>query len=290
MHFFSIRSSFTLSTIAYICLAANCGEGRFGGVTYKEVQANSQQIRDTYLSAGVIVINFPANAPAVTFETGECTIAIQHEQKPFPGDVDVSEVLIAIDEIAQECVRPNETPGGRGQGGEVTGITGVSQASGTYSVLIFQSPEFAGAKISNFNRTTTTPKQSFHLALTYPPGPQYPLNPNGVHACVATALSQVRVSGFENRFPKKGFRTMQQGVWLEAYPLYEGYTWGLFGVTMTQVEEEVKKNGFWRCDWEVSRVEEKGRLGRIYGRGHLWPNLVRGGYRGAVGEIRKESL
>ena len=151
MHFFSIRSSFTLSTIAYTCLAANCGEGRFGGVTYNEVQANSQQIRDTYLSAGVIVIHFPDNAPAVTFETGECTIAIQHEQKLFPGDVDVGEVLIAIDQIAQECVRPNvQTPGGRGQEGEVTGITGVGRASGTYSVLIFQSPEFAGAKISKY--------------------------------------------------------------------------------------------------------------------------------------------
>ncbi|KAL9639035.1 MAG: hypothetical protein Q9204_001272 [Flavoplaca sp. TL-2023a] len=157
------------------------------------------------------------------------------------------------------------------------------------STLLHVLPLLTSATLS-FNRTTTNPNQCLHLVLTYPPGPQYPLNPNGVDACVATALSQVRVSGFDNRFPKKGFRTMQQGVWLEAYPLYEGYTWGLFGVTMTQVDEVVKKNGFWRCDWEVSRVMEGGKLGRIYGRGHLWPNLVRGGYEGAVGEIMTESV
>ncbi|KAL9639036.1 MAG: hypothetical protein Q9204_001273 [Flavoplaca sp. TL-2023a] len=148
MHFFSIRSSFTLSTIAYTCLAANC-RGDFGGVTPNEVQANSEQIRDTYISAGVVVIQFPANAPTVTFETGECTIAIRHEQQLFPGDVDVSEVLIAIDQITQECVLPNvRIPGGRGLGGEVKGITGVGRASGTYSVLIFQfgSPEFAAPR------------------------------------------------------------------------------------------------------------------------------------------------
>lgn len=143
-----MKSNFTVSTVAYTILAAICDGGRFGGVTYDEVQANSQQIFDTYLSS---VISFPANAPAVSFETGECTTAIRHEQNLFPGDVDVSEVLIAIDQIAQECVRPNiRTPGGRGWGGEVRGITGVGRDSGTYIVTIFQSPEAASAKVSKY--------------------------------------------------------------------------------------------------------------------------------------------
>jgi len=142
MHF--LKSIFTLSTLAYSALAADCGGERFGGVTQAEVRANSNKIFSAFPGG---VIHFGPNSQAVTFQTGECTTAIRHDQNLFPGNVDVQEILVADDQIEQACVDPNvRTAGGRGQGGEVTGIHGPGAADGTFTVTIFQSPAGKSAK------------------------------------------------------------------------------------------------------------------------------------------------
>ncbi|KAL9600824.1 MAG: hypothetical protein Q9179_003079 [Wetmoreana sp. 5 TL-2023] len=130
------KSLLTLTSVLYSTLAADCGGGRFGGVTSDEVHANSMQIYNTYLDTGVI--DFAPNAPAVSFQTGECVTAIRHDQTASPGTVDVSELFVAIDNIDQTCVIPNQAPGGRGQGGEVTGIAGRGASDGTFTVTIYQ--------------------------------------------------------------------------------------------------------------------------------------------------------
>jgi len=65
---------------------------------------------------------------------------------------------------------------------------------------------------------------------------------------------------------------MEQGVWLEAYPFYERYTWGMLDFTLRQVEDEVRARGMWMCEWELDRVEG-GRAVRLWGRGRMWPGL-----------------
>lgn len=53
--------------------------------------------------------------------------------------------------------------------------------------------------------------------------------------------------------------------------MYIDYTWGLLEFTVRQVDAELEARGYFGCTWEVSRMEEGGRLGRIYGRGDMWP-------------------
>ncbi len=73
---------------------------------------------------------------------------------------------------------------------------------------------------------------------------------------------------------------MEQGVWLEAYPFHEGYTWGLLDFTLRLVEKEVRARGMCMYEWELERVEG-GRTVRLWGRGRMWLALV-GGWGGGL--------
>ncbi|KAI4273325.1 MAG: hypothetical protein L6R38_006369 [Xanthoria sp. 2 TBL-2021] len=115
----------------------NCNDGRFGGVTEAEIDAANQKIFDAYIGIGDIY--FASNDLPKTFPSGECTIAIRHDQASVEGSVPAGEILHAVDQIKDECIEPHITQaGGRGWGGDVAGITG---ADGTFMVPIYQYPE-----------------------------------------------------------------------------------------------------------------------------------------------------
>ncbi|CAL8584828.1 hypothetical protein XPA_010411 [Xanthoria parietina] len=116
--------------------AANCNDGRFGGVTEAEIDAANRKTFDAYMGIGDI--HFAANDPPKTFASGECTIAIRHDQASDEGSVPTGEVLHAVEQVKAECVEPHiAQTEGRGWGGEVTGIVG----DGTFTVTVYQYPE-----------------------------------------------------------------------------------------------------------------------------------------------------
>ncbi|KAL8986585.1 MAG: hypothetical protein Q9177_004136 [Variospora cf. flavescens] len=133
-----LKSTLTLiGTLATSTLAADCS-GRLGGILLEELLAANQQLYNSALLAGGFLA-FQANDGPKTFSSGETNIAIRHAQVGTPGNVDASELILAVDQIEQECVRPHITgPGGRGLGGEVTGIQGQGATDGTFIVMIYQ--------------------------------------------------------------------------------------------------------------------------------------------------------
>ncbi|KAI4148472.1 MAG: hypothetical protein LQ341_001563, partial [Variospora aurantia] len=133
-----LKSTLTLvGTLATSTLAADC-DGRLGGILLEELLAANQQLYNSALLAGGFLA-FQANDEPKTFTSGETNIAIRHAQIGTPGNVDASEIILAVDQIEQECVRPHVTaPGGRGWGGEVKDIQGQGAADGTFIVMIYQ--------------------------------------------------------------------------------------------------------------------------------------------------------
>ncbi|KAL9018877.1 MAG: hypothetical protein Q9185_003848 [Variospora sp. 1 TL-2023] len=127
---------FTLTlvgTLATSTLAADCNSGRWGGILLEELLAANQQLYNSALLAGGFLA-FQANDGPKTFSSGETNIAIRHAQIGNPGNVDAGEIILAVDQIEQECVRPHVTaPDGRGWGGEVTDIQGQGAADVTSS-------------------------------------------------------------------------------------------------------------------------------------------------------------
>ncbi|KAL8771547.1 MAG: hypothetical protein Q9209_002989 [Squamulea sp. 1 TL-2023] len=102
--------------------AAKCNNGRFGGVTEAEVLAVREQIFQ-YGMTMESQITFAANAPSKDFVSGECTAAVRHDQAEVEGSIYVPDILKNLDQIEAECVEPQvKEEGGRGWGGEVTGI------------------------------------------------------------------------------------------------------------------------------------------------------------------------
>ncbi|CAO1605292.1 hypothetical protein XANCAGTX0491_008813 [Xanthoria calcicola] len=132
-----IHHHLLLTTLSvYPIFAANCNDGRFGGVTETEIDAANRKIFDAYMGIGDI--HFAANDPPKTFASGECTIAIRHDEASEEGYVPAGEVLHAVEQVKAECVEPNiAQTGGRGWGGEVAGIVG----DGTFTVTVYQYPE-----------------------------------------------------------------------------------------------------------------------------------------------------
>lgn len=130
----------TLSTLAYSASALDqiCGNGRFGGVTYNDAQADDTSLYNAYLSVGYI--SFAPNAGSVTYQSGETALGITHDQGTTAGNVDVSEVLDASYSIQQDCIIANTDMGIPGVGGQVTGVQGRGASDGTFTVTIFSSP------------------------------------------------------------------------------------------------------------------------------------------------------
>ena len=80
------------------------------------------------------------------------------------------------------------------------------------------------------------------------------------------------LKGLEETVPRTGCMFIHQGVWLEIFPFYKEYTWALVLLTLSRVEERLRSEGWYWCYWQISVIEE-GRLGRIYGKGEMWPQL-----------------
>lgn len=96
----------------------------------------------------------------------------------------------------------------------------------------------------------------------------------GPFKTIASGLEAAREHGLEERLPREGYLVESDGVWLHAYPLFIDYTWGLMALTLRQVAADLETKGKFACRWELSRIDD-GRLGRIYGRGDMWPGLSR---------------
>ncbi|KAL8650610.1 MAG: hypothetical protein Q9210_003721 [Variospora velana] len=133
-----LKSILILGTLATSTLAANCNSGRFGGILLEELLAANQQLYNAGVLAGGFLA-FQANDEPKEFTSGETNIAIRHAPIETPGNVDVSELIVAVVQIEEECVRPHvAAPGGRGWGGEVMDIQGQGAADGTFRVIIYQ--------------------------------------------------------------------------------------------------------------------------------------------------------